>query len=155
MCGAFAPIVRQCIFSTCSYGLSHSSLCTRPYSSEANPEPCSADFLLPAPRIHSNRAHPRCVSIPSCNYMDYRRKITVWKIFRCYCVYSTINFSRCLLQCHAFSFRNLYVKALGNINCTTKPSLRSLWSMSDTSMTTKLMHHTSHTDQRHHICTSS
>ena len=31
--------------------------------------------------VCSNRAHPRRVSMPSCNDMDYIRKMTVWKIF--------------------------------------------------------------------------
>ena len=38
-------------------------------------------FSMPAPCVHSNRAHPRCVSMPSCNNTDHIRKMIVWKIF--------------------------------------------------------------------------
>ena len=42
-------------------------------------------FSSPVPRVHSNRAHPRRVSMPSCNDTDYIRK---WKIV--FVVYSII-----------------------------------------------------------------
>ena len=38
-------------------------------------------FSPPAPRVHSNRALPRRVSMPSCNDTDYIRKLSLWKIF--------------------------------------------------------------------------
>ena len=42
----------------------------------------------PVPRVHSNQAHPRHVSMPSCNDTDYIRKMIIWKI--CFIVYSII-----------------------------------------------------------------
>ena len=38
------------------------------------------------PRIHSSRAHPRHVSMPSCNDTDYIRKMIIWKYFSLYIV---------------------------------------------------------------------
>ena len=45
--------------------------------------------------VHSNRAHPRRVSMPSCNDTDYIRKMIVWKIF--FVVYSIIILCRWLI----------------------------------------------------------
>ena len=55
------------------------------YTVLTNPELCSTDFSPPVPRVHSNRAHPRRVSMPSCNDTDYIRKMIVCmkNIFRC------------------------------------------------------------------------
>ena len=52
-------------------------LCAHGPTVLTNPEPCSADFSLPAPCVHSNRAHQRRVSMPSCNDTDYVRKLSL------------------------------------------------------------------------------
>ena len=56
-------------------------LCAHSPTTLTNPdlEPYSADltFSPPALRIYSNRAHPRHVSMPSCNDMEYIRKLSL------------------------------------------------------------------------------
>ena len=64
MRGAFALIVRQCISTAHVFKV---TLCAHGPTVLTNLEPCSADFCPPAPRVHSNRTHPKRVSMPSCN----------------------------------------------------------------------------------------
>ena len=45
-------------------------------------------FSPPAPRNHSNQAHPRHISMPSCNDTDYKKNDRLQNIF---VVYSIIN----------------------------------------------------------------
>ena len=94
MHGAFAPIVRstKCI-SSCSYGPRHAlwplffvhrALQFRPILNLV-----VRTFPSPAPCVHSNRALPWRVSMPSCNDTDYIRKLSLWKIF--FVVYMICN----------------------------------------------------------------
>ena len=97
-----------------------------------NPEPCSADFLsahTALPRVHSNWAHPRCVSMPSCNDTDYIRKMIIWKIF--FVVYSiTIKFgctdSLIIFSKAAFHHR----RVVQSVNCGfNKLHCTYMWAM--------------------------
>ena len=69
-----AGLLKYAVLSiSMAWGIKATLLCAHGPTILTNPEPCSTvrTFSPPAPRVHSNQAHPRRVSMPSCNDSDY------------------------------------------------------------------------------------
>ena len=74
-------------------------------------------FSLPTPHVHSNRAHSRRVSMPSCNDMNYKniRKMTAWKIFFIvYSITSILHMYECIHSAHWIKIQALAMQWVSN-----------------------------------------